>query len=228
MPDVTLDSALLPPDDELRRRVAEILAGQDLATLSLKVVRARLETALGYAAGALDGQRDKLKEVVTGEIVRMTQASAASPSSAASSPPPSSASASSASAPSAPARGKAKAKAASAAPAASEPEAEAPDSPAASNASEGKGAKKGAGKKDGEGTKKRQASLMSRGEFLKKAKQFKIRLGDKEVSAPARTFSSNSCGWFVNTKVPTMIDGKEVIVQCSVNMTVIGSKEWSD
>eukprot|EP00928_Gymnodinium_smaydae_P035175 TRINITY_DN24809_c0_g1_i1.p1 TRINITY_DN24809_c0_g1~~TRINITY_DN24809_c0_g1_i1.p1 ORF type:complete len:178 (-),score=47.22 TRINITY_DN24809_c0_g1_i1:159-692(-) len=177
MPDVTLDSALLPPDDELRRRVAEILAGQDLATLSLKVVRARLETALGYAAGALDGQRDKLKEVVTGEIVRMTQA---------------------------------------------------PDSPAASNASEGKGAKKGAGKKDGEGTKKRQASLMSRGEFLKKAKQFKIRLGDKEVSAPARTFSSNSCGWFVNTKVPTMIDGKEVIVQCSVNMTVIGSKEWSD
>ncbi|CAK0840452.1 unnamed protein product, partial [Prorocentrum cordatum] len=86
----------------------------------------------------------------------------------------------------------------------------------------------GSGRKSGElgGTKRRQAGLFTRGGFMKKARTFPVKLGDSNFSVPPREFSTGSCGFFLSAKVPMEMDGQKVMMQCSLNCTVIGSKEW--
>jgi len=74
--------------------------------------------------------------------------------------------------------------------------------------------------------KKRQAALFTRQGFMKKAKTFPVKLGDASFNVPPKEFSTGSCGFFLSAKVPFEMDGQRVMMQCSLNCAVIGSKQW--
>jgi len=86
----------------------------------------------------------------------------------------------------------------------------------------------GKGKSKGPGTKERQKQLMSRKKFLETAESFKVQISDRTVTVPTKVFSTNSCGWFANPKVSMKLGGQEILVQCQIQCTVIGSKEWAE
>eukprot|EP00401_Gymnodinium_catenatum_P055213 CAMPEP_0117502920 /NCGR_PEP_ID=MMETSP0784-20121206/24060_1 /TAXON_ID=39447 /ORGANISM="" /LENGTH=182 /DNA_ID=CAMNT_0005298215 /DNA_START=43 /DNA_END=591 /DNA_ORIENTATION=+ len=103
----------------------------------------------------------------------------------------------------------------------------APAAPAAaSTPSKGKKGK-GRGEAGPGSTKKRQAELMTRDEFTKVAKSIPVKIGGKEFDVPSRVFSTGSCGYFLNAKAPITVGEQEVTVQCSVTLTIVGSKEWA-
>lgn len=66
---------------------------------------------------------------------------------------------------------------------------------------------------------------ISRDEFAAKAQMITVRIGDYTFAADAKTFSTGSLGWNVNAKMPVVIDGKAVMCQVGLNLTVIGSKD---
>merc|ERR1712224_305151 len=75
-------------------------------------------------------------------------------------------------------------------------------------------------------TKKRQVSMMTRSEFLKKAQKLEVNVGSKQFKVDPRQFSTSSVGFFYSGKVPVTVGGDELIMQCTLNMFDIGSKEW--
>jgi len=77
-------------------------------------------------------------------------------------------------------------------------------------------------------TKKRQAGLFTRTGFMKKARMLPVQLGDAKVNVPPKEFSTGSCGFFMSSKVPIQMFGERVMMQCTLNCTVIGSKEWQN
>jgi hypothetical protein len=66
---------------------------------------------------------------------------------------------------------------------------------------------------------------VSKTEFLEKAEAVKIVIGNSELVADKREFSTGSFGWYHNGKVTITVDGKPLSVQCGINLTVVGSKE---
>ena len=62
-------------------------------------------------------------------------------------------------------------------------------------------------------------------QFLEKAEPVKIMIGNSEIVADKREFSTGSFGWYYNGKTTVTVDGKAVSVQIGMNMTVVGSKE---
>ncbi|CAK0838126.1 unnamed protein product [Prorocentrum cordatum] len=89
---------------------------------------------------------------------------------------------------------------------------------------------KRADRKPGEpgAAKKKQSTLCTRKSFMKNAKTFPVKLGDNNFNVAPREFSTGSCGYFLSSKVPMELDGERVMMQCSLNCTVIGSKEWKN
>ena len=67
---------------------------------------------------------------------------------------------------------------------------------------------------------------MTRSEFTTHAKPIPITLDGQPQTADPKTFSTSSVGWNVNGKVTVIVNGQPVRCQCSLNLTVIGSKEW--
>ena len=66
---------------------------------------------------------------------------------------------------------------------------------------------------------------ITRDEFNQHAQTLKITVGDKTFTAKPKNFSTGSLGWNVNDKITMEINGKEVIVQVGMNLTIVGSKE---
>lgn len=66
---------------------------------------------------------------------------------------------------------------------------------------------------------------VSRDQFVASAEPIHVRLGDMPFLAVPKTFSTGSLGWNVNAKMPVVIDGKAVMVQVGLNLTIIGSKD---
>ena len=68
---------------------------------------------------------------------------------------------------------------------------------------------------------------LSKTQFLEKAESVKITIGNTEIVADKREFSTGSFGWYYNGKVNITVDGKPLSVQVGLNLTVVGSKEAS-
>lgn len=66
---------------------------------------------------------------------------------------------------------------------------------------------------------------VTRPEFLENAKALAISIDGKNLSAPAKEFSTGSLGWYLNGKTDVTINGKTVTVQIGMNLTVVGSKD---
>jgi hypothetical protein len=66
--------------------------------------------------------------------------------------------------------------------------------------------------------------MQDRVEFLANAKPLSITIDGQQQTADVKTFSTGSHGWNVNGKVVVMVNGQPVRCQCSLNLTVIGSK----
>jgi len=69
------------------------------------------------------------------------------------------------------------------------------------------------------------ACPVSKTQFLEKAEAVKIVIGNSELVADKREFSTGSFGWYYNGKITITVDGKPLSVQCGINLTVVGSKE---
>eukprot|EP00930_Biecheleria_cincta_P077893 TRINITY_DN6521_c0_g1_i1.p2 TRINITY_DN6521_c0_g1~~TRINITY_DN6521_c0_g1_i1.p2 ORF type:complete len:197 (-),score=56.92 TRINITY_DN6521_c0_g1_i1:30-620(-) len=188
-------------DDNLTNEVKNVLKDRDLSSTSMKEVRAELEKVFGLSPGGLDARKDKIKEIVSAELQRLQVAAAA--------PPPQPAAGGSAPA----ASGKAKRK---------KQEADGAEAQEAENAG-GRPSKA----PRGPSAKERQSSLMSKEDFMKKAKSFKIQIGNTTLTVNPKEFSTGSCGFSCSSKVVVDVDGAPLTLQCSLNLPVIGSKEWS-
>lgn len=66
---------------------------------------------------------------------------------------------------------------------------------------------------------------VSKTQFLEKAEPVKIMIGNNEIIADKREFSTGSFGWYYGGKTTIMVDGKPLSVQVGLNLTVVGSKE---
>jgi hypothetical protein len=66
---------------------------------------------------------------------------------------------------------------------------------------------------------------ISKTQFLETAEPVKIMIGNAEIIADKREFSTGSFGWYYNGKTTVMVDGKPLSVQVGLNLTVVGSKE---
>jgi len=70
-----------------------------------------------------------------------------------------------------------------------------------------------------------QGGQISNGDFLAKAGALIVHLGEVDVQAEVKQFSTGSVGWSYSGKMLSpLVDGKRVRCQVSLNITVIGSK----
>lgn len=66
---------------------------------------------------------------------------------------------------------------------------------------------------------------ISRAEFHAKARPVVIKIGDMQLTADKREFSTGSLGWYLNSKTTIDVGGTPVSVQIGLNLTIVGSKE---
>lgn len=69
---------------------------------------------------------------------------------------------------------------------------------------------------------------ITRAEFRAKAKPVVIKIGDAELIADPREFSTKSLGWYLNAKTTVRVGDTPVTVQVGLNLTIVGSKELPD
>jgi hypothetical protein len=69
---------------------------------------------------------------------------------------------------------------------------------------------------------------LSKTAFLEQAKEFTVKIGDKELTAKPREFSTGSFGWALNGKASITVGETEVPCQIGMNVTAIGSKPKSE
>ena len=55
-------------------------------------------------------------------------------------------------------------------------------------------------------------------EFAAAAGPIKVMIGDQQVTAEVKEFSTGSFGWYVNSKVTIEVDGKRLTVQVEANL----------
>lgn len=66
---------------------------------------------------------------------------------------------------------------------------------------------------------------ITRADFRANAKPVIVKIGDMELIADAREFSTKSLGWYLNGKTTLRIGDTPVTVQIGLNLTIVGSKE---
>jgi len=69
-----------------------------------------------------------------------------------------------------------------------------------------------------------QGDRISNADFLAKAGALTVKLGEVDVQAQVKQFSTGSVGYSYNGKMISLVNGKRVRCQVSLNITVIGSK----
>lgn len=62
-------------------------------------------------------------------------------------------------------------------------------------------------------------------QFLAVARALKLQVGDQGMFASVKEFSTGSFGWYCNDKFTVTIGDKEVRVQPSISLVVVGSKD---
>merc|ERR1712151_1040375 len=79
------------------------------------------------------------------------------------------------------------------------------------------------------GSKGIQAKMdMTRNAFLEAAGAINVQIGDNHLKVPSRKFSTGSVGFYNQQKIVLNVGGQELTLQCQINCTVLGSKEWVD
>ncbi len=66
---------------------------------------------------------------------------------------------------------------------------------------------------------------ISKTQFLEKAESVKLTIGNAELVADKREFSTGSVGGYYHGPTTVTVDGKPLSVQVGLNLTVVGSKE---
>ena len=66
---------------------------------------------------------------------------------------------------------------------------------------------------------------ITREQFRTKAKPLAVAINGKEMTAAVKEFSTGSLGWNISDKMQIEIDGKPVMVQIGLNLTIVGSKD---
>ena len=66
---------------------------------------------------------------------------------------------------------------------------------------------------------------VSRKEFTEHAKPVEITLNGQTMTIPVKEFSTGSLGWYLNSKFKLNVNGKDVMVQMGLNLTLVGSKD---
>lgn len=66
---------------------------------------------------------------------------------------------------------------------------------------------------------------ITREQFRTAAKPVPVVIAGKEMTAMVKEFSTGSLGWNINEKMSIEVDGKPVMVQVGLNLTIIGSKD---
>ena len=66
---------------------------------------------------------------------------------------------------------------------------------------------------------------ISRAAFRAKAKAVTVTIGNQQLEAEVKEFSTGSLGWYLNGKTTIDVGGTLVSVQIGMNLTIVGSKE---
>jgi hypothetical protein len=66
---------------------------------------------------------------------------------------------------------------------------------------------------------------ISRADFHAKARPVTVTIGNQQLEAEVKEFSTGSLGWYLNGKTTLEIEGVRVSVQIGLNLTIVGSKE---
>lgn len=66
---------------------------------------------------------------------------------------------------------------------------------------------------------------ITREDFLAHAQPIKFELNGVPLIAEPREFSTGSFGWYLNSKAPVSVDGKNLTLQVGMNIIVVGSKD---
>ena len=66
---------------------------------------------------------------------------------------------------------------------------------------------------------------VSRAEFRTKAKPVSVVINNIPLQAEVKEFSTDSLGWYLNSKMTIDVGGTPVSVQIGMNLTIVGSKE---
>lgn len=65
---------------------------------------------------------------------------------------------------------------------------------------------------------------ITRAQFRENAEPITVKVGDMELIADPKEFSTGSLGWYLNSKAPVKVGDKTVTVQIGMNLTIVGSK----
>ena len=65
---------------------------------------------------------------------------------------------------------------------------------------------------------------VSRDQFTAHAAPLPVAINGVTYTAKPMQFTTGSMGWNINQKITLLVDGKECLCQCGLNITVIGSK----
>jgi hypothetical protein len=66
---------------------------------------------------------------------------------------------------------------------------------------------------------------ISRTQFTLQAKPVTVKIGETELLAAVKEFSTGSLGWYLNGKTTIKVGDTPVTVQIGMNLTIVGSKE---
>eukprot|EP00933_Yihiella_yeosuensis_P064373 TRINITY_DN67731_c0_g1_i1.p1 TRINITY_DN67731_c0_g1~~TRINITY_DN67731_c0_g1_i1.p1 ORF type:complete len:222 (+),score=67.43 TRINITY_DN67731_c0_g1_i1:36-668(+) len=197
-------------EEQLQKSIANLLDGRDLTQTSLKEVRSELEKVYSLDPGSLNVRKDKIKDLVSVEIARIQaggEASSASSAAAGAAKPAEEGK-----------RGQKRQR---------EEEAEAEED-ADDGEVDARQEAPGKKKKPPSNAKALQATALTRNAFVNQARAFKVKIGDKDLKADVKKFSTGSCGFFGNGKVNVSVGGQQLQCQVSLTVTVVGSKQWQD
>jgi hypothetical protein len=67
--------------------------------------------------------------------------------------------------------------------------------------------------------------LVTRDHFRNHAKPIKVHIGENQLLALPKEFSTGSIGWYLNGKQQIDMGGTLVTVQIGLSLTIVGSKE---
>lgn len=66
---------------------------------------------------------------------------------------------------------------------------------------------------------------ITRADFRSHAKPVVVKIGEVELIADPREFSTKSLGWNLNGKITLRVGETPVTVQVGLNLTIVGSKD---
>jgi hypothetical protein len=66
---------------------------------------------------------------------------------------------------------------------------------------------------------------ISRADFRAKAKPITVTIGNNSQIAEVKEFSTNSLGWYLNSRITLEIEGQHVPVLINASLVIVGSKE---